>query len=163
MDMAELAARTGFPVRKLRYAFDHRVLPGLSVDTPGQGIPRTFTEFEGFGIALAARLLDAGLSRKLVAACLLAVCRSSTPPVRRGDTPLFIAYRAIDGRLLVGDGRYIRVVAARRPGVVDAIDTGWRPLKDQKNVSEGYNPMVLITIVIEGLARSVRGDRKGRF
>src|SRR5215213_598210 len=45
MDVAELAARTDVPVRRLRYAIDHRVLPGMRHAAPGHGVPRTFTEF----------------------------------------------------------------------------------------------------------------------
>ncbi|MBY0312873.1 MAG: hypothetical protein K2W85_12450, partial [Phycisphaerales bacterium] len=70
MDLNELAVRTGLPVRKLRYVLDHRILPGRQSVASGHGVPRTFTPFEGYAIALAARLLDAGVTRKLIATVL---------------------------------------------------------------------------------------------
>lgn len=153
MDMAKLAERTGMPVRKLRYVFDHRVLPGLAGDSSGQGIPRTFTAFEGFGIALAARMLGAGLTRHLVAAGLAAACRPGA-----GHAPLYRAYEACAGRLEVGDGRYARVRAERRPGVAAALDTGWLPLTDGDRAPDGYCPAVLVSVEFGTLADIVRGD-----
>ena len=94
MDMAELAARTGLPARKLRYVFDHRVLPGLHGTSAGHGVPRTFTDYEGFGIALAARLLDAGLTRRVVATVLDVACRPTGSTLAPADVPLYRAYIA---------------------------------------------------------------------
>lgn len=152
MDMAELAELTRVPVRKLRYVSDHRVLPGL-VDCPGQGIPRTFTAFEGFGIALAARMLGAGLTRHLVTAVLAAACCP-----RAGSVPLHFAYAACAGRLEVGDGRYLRLRATRRPGVATALDTGWLPLTDGEAAPDHYAPAVLVIVEFGPLADLVRDD-----
>ena len=156
MDMAELADLTGVLVRKLRYVFDHRVLPGSSAESPGQGIPRTFTAFEGFGIALAARMLNAGLTRQLVAACLALVCRRLR--ASKAEAPLYLAYTASSGRLEVGDGRYLKLRAARRPGIAGALDTGWLPLEGGEIVPDGYAPMVLVSVELGTLAETVRGD-----
>lgn len=153
MDMAELAELTRVPVRKLRYVSDHHVLPGLAVDSPGQGIPRTFTAFEGFGIALAARMLGAGLTRHLVTAALVAACRP-----RAGRAPLHLAYTACAGRLEVGDGRFLRLRAAQRPGVAAALDTGWLPLVDSDPAPDSYAPAVLVSVAFGPLADVVRGD-----
>ncbi len=156
MEMAELADLTGVPVRKLRYVFDHRVLPGLTTETPGQGIPRTFTTFEAFGIALAARMLDAGLTRRLVADSLAVACRR--PRTGKAHAPLFHAYTASSGRLEVGDGRYLRLWVAGRRGIAEALDTGWLALGEGNTTPDGYVPMVLVSVELGTLAETVRGD-----
>jgi len=158
MDMAELASRTGISVRQLRYVWDHRVLPGLPSTIAGQGIPRTFTAFEAFGIALAARLLDAGLSRKLVQACLKVACDRPLPATSKSHPPLFIAYRAAGGELQIGDGQYLQIQVTRRPGMETGIDTGWRPLAEDGAVPGGYVPAVLVRVELERLAKSVCGN-----
>ena len=157
MDMAELAIRTGIPVRKLRYVFDHRVLPGLR-DTPvGQGVARTFTEFEGFGIALSATLLDAGVSRKTVVAAIDASCRPIRPSRRPDDIPLYRAFIAGSGRLEIGDGRHLRVRTPERRGVADALDTDWIPLQSGPSSGDDYTPVVTTIVDLAGLARAVHG------
>ena len=109
MDMAELATRTVLPVRKLRYVFDHHLLPGVGTDLPGQGVPRTFTDFEGFGIAIAARLLDAGLTRKLVAVSLEIACRQIATQSRQIDAPLLRIYSGSNGVMEIGNAQYLRL------------------------------------------------------
>ncbi len=158
MDMAELAARTGMPVRKLRYVFDHRILSGLRAGSSGQGIPRTFTDFEAFGIALAARLLDTGLTRKLVAACLDTACRRSESSAHRADVPLLRAYTSAGGIMAVGDGRYVRLSGSRRLGVGAAFDTGWMPISRRGAAPDAYTPAVRVTVELGGLAQMVRGQ-----
>ena len=162
MDMAQLATRTGIPVRRLRYAWDHRVLPGLSSEIAGQGIPRTFDDFEGFGIALAAQLLDSGLTRKLVAACLDVACSRPVRSPPKTDPPLLHAYRATASELLIGDGRYLQIRAARRLGIVNGIDTGWMPLTLEFVLPADYVPAVLVRVDLDRLVKSVRDDQSER-
>lgn len=152
MDLAELSARTGVAVRKLRYVFDHGVLPGVVGVTPGQGVPRTFTEFEAFAVALAARMLESGLTRQLIAACLTIACRCSR--AQPGQAPLYQAYLGADGRLDIGDGRFVRLLAARVRGVVAALDTRWLPLKGGTPPA-GYMPAVLVTVELGTLAETI--------
>ncbi len=159
MDMAELAELTGLPVRKLRYVSDHRILPGLAGTATGHGVPRTFTDFEGFGIALAARLLDAGLTRKTVAACLAIAFRPGGPPETAPIPPLMRAYNAAGGRLEFGDATYVRVHAPRRAGIGGVFDTGWVPMAAAGPACGGYAPEVLVAVELGGLVRAVR-DRK---
>jgi hypothetical protein len=156
MDVAELADRTGLPARRLRYALDHRLLPGACPYPAGHGVPRTFTDFEGFGVALAARLLGAGLTRQLVAASLASACRR--PRVGKAHAPLYCAYAASSGRLELGDGRFLRLWVTRRRGVADELDTGWLPLVAGDSAPERYTPTVLVSVELGALAKTVRGD-----
>ncbi|MBA4191497.1 MAG: hypothetical protein C0467_26255 [Planctomycetaceae bacterium] len=158
MDMAELSARTQLPVRKLRYVFDHGVLPGAQPDSPGQGIPRTFTDFEGFGIALAARLLDAGLTRKLVAACILKSGESPRRSARINEVPLYLVFAAAAGKLEVGDGKYLRLSGDARPGIAKAFDTGWQPLVGVVPAPDEYRPTVHVRFDLEPLVVQVRSS-----
>ena len=159
MDMAELAARTGLPVRKLRYVLDHRVLPGLRDTSAGHGVPRAFTDYEGFGIALAARLLDAGFTRKVVAAALDAACRPTGSTRAPADVPLYRAYIVRAGSLQIGDGRHLRVRAQKRPGLGNALDTGWFPMAPSGRVADDYTPVVCVAVELGGLARAVQEHR----
>ena len=155
MELAELAARTGLAARKLRYVLDHRLLPGRRGDGPGHGVPRSVTPFEGFAVAVAARLLDAGLTRRLVATALatLAVAARGKPV---GSAPLLAAFTSGGGRLEFGDGRGVRLSAPGRPGVQVAVDTGWRPLTLAERLPDGYSPMVRVTFDLDELAGAIR-------
>jgi hypothetical protein len=72
MTLPEIAERIGVPLRTIRYALDHEVLPGRPEPTKlySRGSPRTYTESEAFGIAIAAVLLHGGLRRNNVKVCL---------------------------------------------------------------------------------------------
>lgn len=154
--MADLTARTGLPVRTLRYVLDHKVLPGSRGASAGHGVPRTFTDYEGFGIALAAHLLGAGLTRKLVAAVLDAACRPMGPTRSPVDAPLLRAYTARAGGLDVGDGRCLRLRTPGRPGLGAALDTGWTTLTPSECVAGDYAPVVRVTVELGILARAVQ-------
>jgi len=159
MDMAELARRTGLPVRKLRYVFDHRLVPDLADASTGHGIPRTFTEFEGFGVALAATLLDGGVARKLTARCFNAVCRPA-PTAKVADVPLYRAFAAAAGELTVADARFVRLVSPARAGVTAAGDTGWLPLGFDTRIPERGPVMVLITVALAELAIPIQQAKR---
>jgi len=160
MDMADLAACVGIAVRKLRYVFDHRVLPRLSTTTPGQGIPRTFTAFEGFGIALAATMLESGLTRKIVTACFAKASEQSTDSKRTTNAPVYQLYDADSGRIEIGDGKYVRFRAEKRLGVAKGVDTEWVPLFGNVATPEPFRPTVLVTIETEPLALLLRAEQR---
>lgn len=152
--MAELSARTGLLARKLRYVLDHRLLPGQHAAT-GHGVPRTFTRFEGFAVAVAATLLDAGQTRKVVSAALAVACEpiGGTAP---DAAPLFAALTACGGLLEVGDGRHVRLTMPRRPGIQRAVDTGWRACERTIRVRANYTPVVRVAMDLGELAQAVR-------
>ncbi len=159
MDLNELATRATLPVRKLRYVLDHRILPGLQGVASGHGVPRTFTPFEGFAIALAARLLDAGVTRKLIAAALGTACRPTGSSQAPLDVPLFRAYTAGAGSIEIGDGLYLRLCVPRHSGVGNALDTGWLLLESSENVTGDYTPVVRVAVELGTLAQAVQGRR----
>lgn len=154
MDVADLSVRTGLPARKLRYVVDHRLLPGLRPH-PGHGVPRTFTRFEGFAVAVAAALLEAGLTRKVVCAALAVACEP-IGGTASDAAPLFAAVTACGGLLEVGDGRHVRLTVPHRPGVQRAVDTGWRACERAIRVRANYTPVVLVSMDLGVLAQVVQ-------
>ncbi|WP_020475871.1 hypothetical protein [Zavarzinella formosa] len=163
MDMAELAKRTGLPVRKLRYISDHRVLPGLRGIQAGHGVARTFTNLEGFAIALAARLLDSGLSRKLVTSALAAACRPGGPPETTPVPHLSRVFHMSAGRLEIGDAKYARVHAPRDRSIGGVFDTRWMSLSSVLATRDDYTPTVLVAVELDELARAVQARHPDRL
>jgi hypothetical protein len=94
MHIAEIAERIGLPVRQVRYVLDHGIMPGLKPAGEGRGTPRYLTAFGAFGVACAALLLQAGLRREVVYACLAVAVRPYTGKGRLGENPLDMAQRA---------------------------------------------------------------------
>jgi hypothetical protein len=155
MDIAELATRTGLSTRKLRYVFDQRVLPGTQQWAEGRGIPRSFTAFEAFGIALAALLLESGLKRGLVAGCLFEAVGRFGRDTPVNQIPLYQAFAADSAWLEVGDGLYLRLHGKGQPGVNRDFDTGWRPLTQGEVEPRGYHPLVRMQVDLTALRRRV--------
>jgi hypothetical protein len=157
MDLADLAARTGLAVRKLQYVCDHGVLPGSAGKGHGFGVPRRFTEYEAFGVALAAALLDAGVTRRLAAACLRRACEPPAGGRSLTNAPLYRAFVTRTATMEVGGGRYLRVRVARKPGVARALDTGWVPLGTDEPPEAGHAPVVTLTVDLTALAGRLYG------
>src|SRR5690348_15055905 len=99
MDLISLAQRTGIAPRRLRYAIYHTLMPGVSRVDRGKGAVRHFTDFEAFGVALAATLLDAGLKRDVVSDCIDAVVRRYGRETPQREVPLY--------RMFMGSGAAI--------------------------------------------------------
>lgn len=154
MDVADLSARTDLTARRLRYVLDHSLLPGQRTAT-GHGVPRTFTRFEGFAVAVAATLLGAGLTRKVVAAGLAVAC-DPVGGAAPDSAPLFTAFSAGGGLLEVGDGRHVRLTVPRRPGVQREVDTGWRACGRTIRVLANYTPVVRVAMDLGELAHAVQ-------
>jgi hypothetical protein len=151
MDLNTIASRTGLPPRRLRYVMEHGVLPGLRQRPHGYGKDWSFTDFEAFAIALAGVLLDAGLRRDAVVACLDQVVGKFGRHVAIDDIPLYRAYTGKPSTLTIADGRAVRVVAAKQKGVSrHDIDTGWLPL-GQDSLDPAPTPIVRINVDLVAL------------
>jgi hypothetical protein len=133
MDVMEVSRRTGLPIRRLRYVLEHRLLPGTEKASRGHRIPRSFTDLEGFGIACAAVLLQAGLRRPLVQRCIRELLRPSRGR-GRPENHLALLQRSAGAAVIeIADGTKLRVTAG--PGKTSE----WLPLtvgKDEMNAPE---------------------------
>jgi hypothetical protein len=143
-DLAEIAATSGLPPRKLRYVLDHGLLPGGAARSRGRGAARSFEPFECFGRVIAAVMLEAGLRRATVRDCLAALVRS-----RDGGPetiPLYRAHMANGPTWLEGgDGSYARLVGPGGSSVTGAT-AQWLPLGKQTPAPAGYAPLVRVTL-----------------
>jgi hypothetical protein len=143
-DLAAIAARSGLPVRKLRYVFDHRLLPGGAANSRGRGAARSFTPFEAFGLVVAATMLGAGLKRALVRDCLAELCRGAGRDVH--TVPLYRAFTAAGpARVEVGDWSYVRLLVSGRPSGPPS-GTPWLPLGGGEPPVAPYTPLVALTL-----------------
>src|SRR4051794_16318914 len=107
MDLLTLAERTGIGPRRLRYAIYHALLPAVPPVDRGKGAVRHFTDFEAFGVALAAMLLDAGMKRDVVGDCINAVVSKYGAETPQDEIPLYRAFTARGAAVLeVGDRRF---------------------------------------------------------
>jgi len=70
LEINTIADRTGLSERQLRYAADHRLVPGEAPAPPGRGRSRVFTREGAFALALVAALRVGGLGRRAVARTL---------------------------------------------------------------------------------------------
>lgn len=157
MELTELASCSGIPLRRLRYAIYHAVMPGVDRVDVGRGSVRSFTDYEAFGIALAAMLFDAGIRRKLVEGCLrlLSESRDRTMPIQ--EVPLYAAFVSHGpATILIGDGRYVRLRASRhaRRGV---LDTGWVS-PDGSTPPGAFEPVVCLQVNLGPLRGAVKGS-----
>jgi hypothetical protein len=66
MTIADIAEVADLASRQVRYVIDQDLVEGLSPAPAGRGKAREFSEFEGFVIAMAAKLCHAGLSQRRV-------------------------------------------------------------------------------------------------
>lgn len=128
ISLASIADATGLPVRRLRYALDHRLLPGAERASRGHRVTRTFTGLEGLGIACAAAMLHGGLRRPLVRQCIAALAEPAGDSGGVGTIPLERIRRAHERavievvagthwRLTIGAAQPSRwALLGRRPG-----------------------------------------------
>ena len=157
MDLLEIARRTGIEPRRLRYAIYHTLMPGVSPVDVGRGSVRRFTEFEAFGIALAAMLLDAGLKRNLVTECIDLLARRAGRETPTNDIPLFRAFASRGtARLDVADGRYVRLRIGSTVGRKSP-ETAWERTNGGRPVPTDYDPLVLLSVNVTPLREALRG------
>jgi hypothetical protein len=157
MTLAELANRAALPPRQLRYVLDHGLLPAGRIESRGRGAARTFTDFEAFGIACAAVMLHAGLRQAIVRDCIALLCRfQDGRPRKTADIPLFRAFQATKAaKLEVGDGVNVRL-SGTGTLAQQHFDTGWRQVATGVELVDGYEPLIVISINLDLLARLVR-------
>ena len=152
LSLADIAVRTGLPLRTVRYCIDHRVLPLAEPNTVGRGNIREYLPLEGFGIAMAALLLDAGVKRNLVTACIFESISKYGREYRMEEIPLYKAFQAQQASLCIADGLYVRIDGTAKPGIQRSFDTGWMPL-DQRlpEPDAAYAPIVITTVNLTAL------------
>jgi hypothetical protein len=156
MDLTDIHRKTTLPVRKLRYVLDHGLLPGTRVKTDLQrvGHPRSFTDFEGFSIAVAAALLDAGLRRGIIARFFDAMTQiewRKIGPRNRLIGPLETAFYSPESssRAEIADGRYLAI----RIGAQKKL---WVDLQSARFNSVRYEPRIIVTINLSRIRQEIR-------
>ncbi len=150
-DLAQIADRSGIPLRKLRYVLDQGLLPAGKVASRGRGAPRSFTSFEAFGLVTAALMLRAGLKRTLVRDCLAVLCRAPGRDI--DEVPLYRAFAAdLSARLEVGDWQRVRLSGSGRlPRMT--FDTGWLPLPGSPAPAGANAPLVTLVLDVGQIRR----------
>jgi hypothetical protein len=155
MDVTEIAERTGIAVRQLRYAIYHMLIPGVSRVETGKGTVRRFTDFEAFGIALVAMLLEAGLRRELVSDCMDLLVRSYGRKVAMRDTPLWRAFLSRGTALVeIADRRFARVRLGGASGEIP-FDSGWKTATGEPP-RNGYAPAIALSVNLTSLRDALR-------
>lgn len=153
MELTLIADRTGITVRKLRYVLDHGLLPGGKEVSRGRGAARYLTPFEGFSIATAALMLEAGLKRALVRDCLAALV--GAPRANFNEMPFYRAFRAErTARLEVGDWSHVRLSGTGRSSLW-TFDTNWLPLAGGGAAGVPYEPLVTVALDVGQIRRKV--------
>ena len=74
MTISELAKAIKSPGRRIRYALDHNMVPGLK-SSKGRGRERVLRCREAIEVAVAVRMLEAGLTRSNASKLMKAVHR----------------------------------------------------------------------------------------
>jgi hypothetical protein len=162
MNLSEISRRTGIAPRRLRYAIYHVLVPGVERADLGRGWERHFTAFEAFGIAVAAKLLESGVKREVVAAALEALVGRYGRETPQSKIPLWRGF-SLTGRLatclelFVGDGRYFRLRGTASAGR-GSFDSGWIPGSGQPALAEPFMPVVLVTANLLPLLRAIGHD-----
>ena len=157
MDLATIAQRTGLSARRLRYVVDHGVLPGGKVIAVGRGNARSYTDFEAFGIALAAVLLDAGIKRRIVALLLERLCDSPKGSRRERPALLSAFSNARTMSLEIGDGVNFRMhVTTFKAGPEDV--ASWTQAGTGAQLATGYAPLVRLIIDVGHIRSAIKRD-----
>jgi len=156
MDLMAIAQRTGIAPRQLRYAIYHTLMPGVSQVHVGKGSPRSFTEFEAFGIALAAMLLDAGLKRDFVSECIKVLTRQYGKHTALSQIPLYRAYFSQGTvHLDIGDRIYVRLRGCQNTGGTSP-DTSWQRMDAGIMAPTNYEPIVLLSLNVTPLRDALK-------
>lgn len=151
MNIAEISSRTGLPTRRLRYVLEHNVLPGGNVKSRGRGAVRSFTRDEAFGLSVATTMLEAGLRRPIVRACIEVFSYRFPATTPLLDIPLQKAFHGTGEVWLdVADGVNLRLHGAK------GLDTGWVQANTGAKLATGYDPVVLLRIKVSAIRDQVQ-------
>ena len=153
MTLAELENCTSLSLRQLRYVLDHGLLPVGRVKHSGRGAARTFTDFEAFGIACAATMLQAGLRQSVVRDTIALLSQYQDKTRRNVDNvPLYQAYQANQtAKLEIGDGVNVRL-SGTGTLPVQKFDTYWRQITTGAQLGNDYDPLILLSVNLGLLA-----------
>ena len=66
LTIADIAEKAELSLRQIRYVIDHALVPGIVAVPTKRGKAREFPRFDGFVIALAAKLCDAGINQRRI-------------------------------------------------------------------------------------------------
>jgi DNA-binding transcriptional MerR regulator len=66
LTIADIAEKAELSPRQIRYVIDHELVQGIEPADTKRGRAREFTKFEGFVIALAGKLCDAGINQRRI-------------------------------------------------------------------------------------------------
>jgi len=154
MDLQTIARRTQLPVRKIRYVLDHRLLPGLRVagQPDAVGRARHVTDLEGFSIACAAVLLEAGVRKQAVEQLIDGLAAYPVREIagrRRPVTAIEAAFLSptAQAEALLGDGTNYRFRVGKT-------DTGWIQPKTFARLAADYQPRAVIRLDLARLRQA---------
>jgi hypothetical protein len=169
MEIQEIARRSGLAPRKVRYVLDQKLLPrfrGRKLrDLPGQ--PRAYSPIEGYFIAVAALLYEAGIKRQTIQGLLQclddATCpvtsffreKPSTSQHDRGepDSIFWAIFYWADkpSYLAIGDGHAVQITLGR-------LISAWFDPRTCIPLVSDFQPRVLVRVQLDDLAKRFRSD-----
>ncbi|MDA0589241.1 MAG: hypothetical protein O3C17_14640 [Planctomycetota bacterium] len=154
MDVRTLADRTGFTQRRIRDVLDRRLIPGAWQATEAEvGQPRRFDNDVGLLVAIAARLVEAGLKTTTVKQVLGELPKVKLPGKRTASVMVVVLQYDVPATIEIGDGVYVRFR-------VNDWDSGWKQPGSRAKVPHDYEPCVEIRIDLERIRRDVVPDSK---
>lgn len=162
MDLHELAACTGLPLRKLRYVLDHGLLPGLMIEvaTNEPGRPRRLAPDLAFGVACVASLLEGGVQSSTASFFIGAI-----PQLRYLWTPghYWHGNEIVSKFLERGEGGYVQLgdctnLRLQLTISSNVVDTGWLQPRTSAKMAADYQPRTLIQLDVGSLRQAIYGD-----
>ena len=150
MILSELVNRTGISTRMAKYILDHAIVPDtINKVAAARGEPREFDELTALKIALAAKLLDAGVKRKLVVKLIQQL--NTKLKGRKNETPFeWMASESLPLTLQVGDGKSIRLTMKGSKKLTNGryFDTGWLDFDSGQGDAVEKDPDVILQIAL---------------
>jgi hypothetical protein len=154
MNLSEIAERTGTNPRHLRYVVDHALVPSAATASAGRGTPREFGKETAYAVAVAARLLDAGMGRRLVRDILNSLISDQQ------KSPV-IWHAATFGKLIpgaewaweFGDAEAERTCKSNFGHVEQVVCSPWKRIQDGTRMDIDYRPITIVRLDLHELSR----------